>query len=270
MLLTERFPRLYPVSVACHRAARRIRQLARRRRQAKFDPSRTTPYLVARHSSIVMRRLVGVDMTLQRNKRRNLELAIATIDGRVLRPGEQLSLWSCVGRPTARRGYLPGLVLYSDHLAAEVGGGLCQLSNLLYWLVLHTPLEVLEHHRHGADMFPDSGRVLPFGSGATIFYNYLDLVFGNPTADDYRIKLWLTKHELCGEIWASRSPEATYHVRERGHRFLTVGGRLHRENWLYRRRVDRHTGAVLETTLIAHNLCPVLYEPAPEILARTG
>lgn len=267
MLLTERVPALYPVSVASHRAARRMRQLTDWRRHAHVDPTRATPHVVARHSSIVMRRLDGVDMTLQRNKRRNLELAIATIDGRVLRPGERLSLWTCVGKPTARRGYLAGLVLYSDHLAAEIGGGLCQLSNLLYWLVLHTPLEVLEHHHHGMDVFPDSGRVLPFGSGATVFYNYLDLVVANPTPDDYRINLWLTDDELCGEISASRLPDFTYHVKESGHRFLKVGGRLHRENWLHRQRVDRHTGDVLETTLIAHNLCPVLYEPPPDVLA---
>lgn len=267
-LLTERFPWLYPVSVECHRAARRMSRLARRTRHARIDPTVETPHLVARHSSIVLRRLAGVDMKLQENKRRNLELAVPTIDGRVLRPGEQLSLWTCVGKPSARRGYLPGLVLYSDHLATEVGGGLCQLSNLLYWLVLHSPLEVVEHHHHGVDVFPDSGRVLPFGSGATIFYNYLDLVVSNPTPDDYRLRLSLTPDELCGEIWASRLPADSYHVRESGHRFLMVDGRLCRENWLHRQRVDRRTGKVIDSTLIAHNLSPVLYEVDPQTLAE--
>ena len=48
------------------------------------------------------------------------------------------------------------------------GGGLCQLSNLIFWMTLHTPLEVKERHRHGYDVFPDSNRTQPFGSGAIV------------------------------------------------------------------------------------------------------
>lgn len=36
-----------------------------------------------------------------------------------------------------------------------VGGGLCQLANLLYWMSLHTPLEIAERHQHSFDPFPD-------------------------------------------------------------------------------------------------------------------
>ena len=45
----------------------------------------------------------------------------------------------------------------------SIGGGICQLANLLYWMALHTPLEVIERHHHSFDPFPDSGRTLPFG-----------------------------------------------------------------------------------------------------------
>lgn len=138
-------------------------------------------------------------MELQRNKARNLELALATIDRRVLGPGQELSFWRCVGEPNAQRGYLPGLVLVHGHMASSADGGLCQLSNLLHWLVLHSPLRVVEHHHHGFDPFPDSGRHVPFGSGATVFYNYVDLRFENPTSANYKIHLWLTDTELRGK-----------------------------------------------------------------------
>ena len=45
------------------------------------------------------------------------------------------------------------------------GGGLCQLSNLIYWMTLHTPLTITERYRHSYDVFPDSNRTQPFGSG---------------------------------------------------------------------------------------------------------
>jgi hypothetical protein len=166
MLLSERFPAVYPISVRAHRAERSARRLTQRGRWARVDPGVETPRRVTRHSSPVQRRLGQVDMVLQHNKATNLELAIPTLDGLVLRPGEEVSFWRAIGYPSARRGFLPGLVLVHGRMDRAVDGGLCQLANLLHWMVLHPPLEVTEHHHHGYDPFPDSGRVLPFGSGA--------------------------------------------------------------------------------------------------------
>jgi vancomycin resistance protein VanW len=217
---------------------------------------------------MLMRRLGDVDMQLQRNKVRNLRLAIATIDERVLRPGEELSFWRCVGDPTAPRGFLPGLVLVHGRMAADVGGGLCQLSNLLHWMVLHTSLRVVERHHHGYDPFPDSGRVVPFGSGATVFYNYVDFRFVNPGPETYRIRLWLTGEELRGQLWADELPPLRYHVRERGHRFVRSGGQIHRENSLVRTAVDRRTGRPVGHEIVMRNRCPVLYEPGPDVVVE--
>jgi len=213
-----------------------------------------------------MRRLGDVDIQLQRNKVQNLRSAIATIDGRVLHPGQELSFWRCIGNPTARRGYTTGLVLVHGRMSSAVGGGLCQLSNLLHWMVLHTGMRVVERHHHGYDPFPDSGRVVPFGSGATVFYNYVDLRFVNPGPESYRIRLWLTGEELRGELWADRLPPVKFHVRERDHRFLRSGGRVYRENRLVRTGVDRHSGGIVRQKLVAHNVSPVLYEPGPHVV----
>ena len=161
MLLSERFPALYPVSVAAHRLERRTRWSLSRPNHAAPDDAAVTAHRVVRHGSQLMRRLGDVDMQLQRNKVQNLRGAIATIDGRVLHPGQELSFWRCIGNPTARRGYTTGLVLVHGRMSSAVGGGLCQLSNLLHWMVLHTGMRVVERHHHGYDPFPDSGRVVP-------------------------------------------------------------------------------------------------------------
>jgi vancomycin resistance protein VanW len=70
-----------------------------------------------------------------------------------------------------------------------IGGGICQLSNLIHWMAIHSPLVVVERSNHSFDPFPDEGRVLPFGSGAAIFYNYVDLVLHNPTDRSFQLKL---------------------------------------------------------------------------------
>lgn len=223
---------------------------------------------MTRHASPVLRRLGDVDMALQRNKARNLEPAIPTLDGLVLRPGEEVSFGRAIGFPSAGRGFLPGLVLVHGRMSHAVRGGLCQLANLLHWMVLHSALEVVEHHHHGYDPFPDSGRVLPFGSGATVFYNYVDYRFRNPGPDTYRLRLRLDHERLHGELWSDRLPALTYHVEEEGHRFLKRDGLVYRQNRLYRVAVDRRTGDRVARELRAENCFPVLYPVDPARLAE--
>ena len=119
------------------------------------------PYSAASHKTPLMRRLRDVDMWMQENKVTNLRLASARVNGIVLRPGQTFSYWYLIGRPTARKGYLPGMLLRNGRAVAGVGGGLCQLSNLIFWMTLHTPLTVTERHRHGYDVFPDSDAARP-------------------------------------------------------------------------------------------------------------
>ena len=64
-------------------------------------------------------------MIYQHNKVTNLRLAIAHLVGLLIRPGQTFSIWYLVGRPTTRKGYLPGLVLNQGKITNGIGGGLC-------------------------------------------------------------------------------------------------------------------------------------------------
>jgi vancomycin resistance protein VanW len=141
-----------------------------------------------------------------------------------------------------------------------VGGGLCQLANLLYWMSLHTPLEIVERHHHSFDPFPDENRVLPFGSGAGVFYNYIDLRFFNPTDNTFQIKLWLTDDHLKGAIYSESPTPNTFHVFEKEHKFVFDNGRNYRENEIWRSVIDRRTGNTVREELIVHNFAEVKYE----------
>lgn len=173
--------------------------------------------VVFEHRSVILRKLAGVDMRLQENKRRNLELAVEHLNGMVIRQGETFSVWKNVGRPTRRKGYLEGLVLKQGQLSSGVGGGICQLGNLLFWMFAHSPLRVTERYRHGFDVFPDVGRKVPFGAGATLAYNYIDLQVVNESVDDYRVELWLDDEFLYGRLLCESPLEVEYRVEERNH-----------------------------------------------------
>jgi vancomycin resistance protein VanW len=116
---------------------------------------------------------------LYANKLANLRLAGARVGRFVVRPGETFSFWRAVGPPTARRGFLPGRNLIGGELKEDYGGGLCQLSGLLYHLALLSGLEIIERHNHSTDIYQDHERFTPLGADATVVYGYRDLMVRN-------------------------------------------------------------------------------------------
>lgn len=188
----------------------------------KFTHQKTNPsqlqHIIFRHQTPLFRKLANLDMWLQHNKVTNLRLAISKLDGTVLKPGEVFSFWRLVGKPTRRKGYTDGMVLHNGGFKPGVGGGLCQLSNLIYWMTLHTPLTVVERWRHSYDVFPDAERTQPFGSGATVAYNHIDLQIRNDIEQDFVLHIYLNEKYLVGE-WRSDKPvEQTYRIYKKEHK----------------------------------------------------
>lgn len=219
------------------------------------------PFGVFSHSTPLLRQLRNVDMWLQHNKVHNLRLAAKRLNGVILKPGQTFSFWRLVGKPTGRKGYLKGMVLVNGSVVPEVGGGLCQLSNLIYWMTLHTPLTVGERWRHNYDVFPDSNRTQPFGSGATVAYNYIDLQVRNDTSDIYQLLAWVADGSLHGEWRCDRPVGKRYQVYECGQRITHEwwGGYL-RHNVL-RRRIVGPDGRQIDDELVAENHAVMMYEP---------
>ena len=218
------------------------------------------PYSVFSHRSMMLRPLKDVQMYLQHNKVTNLRLAVGKIDGVAIRPGEKFSVWRLVGRPSKRKGYLPGLVIHNGHISEGTGGGLCQLGNLLYWMALHTDLDVTERWRHSFDVFPDVNRTVPFACGATLGYNYLDLEITNNTDDTYVVRLWQDGEYLHGEIMCGRRPGYTIEVYETDHEIRRQWwGGYTRHNRVWKRRTAGRGPP--EDILVCENPAVVMYEP---------
>lgn len=227
--------------------------------QTKGNPLQ---HCIFQHQTPLLRALKSVDMYLQHNKVTNLRLAAAKINGIVLHPGETFSFWRTVGAPTARKGYLEGLVLERGKIGKGIGGGLCQMGNLLYWMALHSPLTVTERWRHGYDVFPDEARTLPFGSGATLAYNYIDLQLRNDTQAPIQLLVWLSETHLLGEIRATELLSERYEVIENAHliRPEPQGG-YSRHNRIVRKVFDGVSSTLLREELVAENHALMMYKP---------
>lgn len=221
----------------------------------------TLPQVVFKHQTPLLRKLKDVDMWMQHNKVTNLGIALKNLDGLVLQPGETFSYWYAIGKPSKAKGYLPGMQLDQGRFKASTGGGLCQLSNLIFWMSMHTPLHIVERWRHSFDVFPDAGRTQPFGSGATCAWNYIDLQLKNESDQPFQLKIWLDDEYLNGEWRARYELPETYEVFESEHLFRQEYWGYTRHNRIARRIRNRHTGEIIREEPLVENHAIMMYNP---------
>lgn len=264
--LTERHPWLFPWAVRAHQVRRHVQWLRPGRTWAADHDSQHLTVRVKKHASLLMRELSEDEMVLQRNKVVNLRLASRRTDGLLIRPGETFSFNKVVGNCTRRKGYVEGMRLSNGDAISGVGGGICQLANLVHWMVLHSPLTIVERSEHSFDPFPDKGRVLPWGVGCSIVYNYVDLVFRNDTDTTFQLRTWVAERHLKGELRADRPVATSYSVEARDEEFVRMDGRVYRRNEIWRTTRDKRTGDVVADALVKRNHALVKYLPPPELV----
>lgn len=132
------------------------------------------------------------------------------------------------------------------------------MGNLLTWMFLHLPLEIVERYHHSMDTFPDSGRTIPFGSGATVMYNFLDVQIKNTLDQPIQLKIWVEDKYLKGRIVAPNHEQNKWTVEEKEHCFVYSNGQWFRYNQIW--RTEKQNGNLIDSNLIFENFAPVLYD----------
>lgn len=260
-LFCEISPFTYHLSAQKEIALRRLKNHRMRAAFARQKQQEKLPVCVYKHASLIRRRLGQVDMQLQENKAVNLALAAPKVSGVLIRPGQVFSFWELVGDLTKAAGYREGLVIAHGRPGRGIGGGMCQFTNLIHWMVLHTDLTIIEHHHHdGIDLFPDYGRVIPFGTGTSILYNYLDYRFRNDTPHTWQLITWVDGEYLRGELRCSERPGRVYHVQCRSEAFVQEADGVYRNNEIWRVAVDARTGERVSEELLRKNHARLAYE----------
>lgn len=250
---------------------RRLAWIFDNKRYAKCRESKDLAYHCFSHQTPLYRKLKDVDMWMQENKVENLKIALKQLEGLRIRPNETFSYWKTIGNPTKRKGYKPGMVIHNGQFSTGIGGGLCQLSNLIYWMAIHLPLEVNERYRHSFDVFPDVNRKQPFGTGATCLYNYRDLQLFNNTMGTYQLKIDIKGDFLVGEVRSNIKPSLRYEVYEKSHCITqSTWGAYIRHNEIYRRVYDLK-GELIDDEFVCENHGLMMYNPlleSPELLKK--
>lgn len=260
-LFCEISPLTYKISMEKGILLRNIQDLFSKEIIAKEKSNEKLPYTIYKHNSLIRRKLGNVNMELQENKAKNLSLAAPKINGIIIKPGETFSFWHLVKRCLEKDGYKEGLTISSGKPSKGIGGGMCQLSNLIHWMILHTDMEITEHHHHDQiDLFPDFKRVIPFGTGTSIMYNYLDYRFKNTTDLTYQLIIYLTDEYLCGELRADNRQNYKYHIIAEDVYFSKEKDGVYRNGKVYREKNDCKTGRQISRELIRVNHAKVCYD----------
>lgn len=111
------------------------------------------------------------------NRRHNIQVGVDSLDGVLIKPGEEFSLIDALGEIDGQHGYLQELVIKGNRTVPEYGGGLCQIGSTTFRAALWSGLPITARRNH-------SYRVSyyePAGMDATIYDPAPDMKFLNDT-----------------------------------------------------------------------------------------
>ena len=118
-----------------------------------------------------------------------------------------------------------------------------------------------EHHHHdGLDLFPDFNRQIPFGTGTSIVYNYLDYRVKNNTSRTYQLLVWVDGEYLRGELRADQEQPNSYHIYAKDEFFSREDGIVYRNGTVVRDTIDKLTGNHKQSEVIRTNHAKVMYD----------
>ncbi len=94
-----------------------------------------------------------------KNRLNNIELALKTLNGQCIQPGETFSFNSTIGQRTSERGYKMAGAFVDGLVTEELGGGICQVSTTLFNAVVKADLAIAERQPHSRPVgYVDEGK----------------------------------------------------------------------------------------------------------------
>jgi vancomycin resistance protein YoaR len=135
-----------------------------------------------------------------KNRRHNIKVGADSLNGLLIKPGEEFSLLKALGEIDGKHGYLPELVIKENKTIPEFGGGLCQVGTTIFRATFNSGLPVTQRRNH-------SYRVVyyePAGTDATIYDPAPDYRFVNDTSHHILIQTRIEGDDLIFDLWGTK------------------------------------------------------------------
>lgn len=261
-LFCEICPMTYAISLKKEIIKRHIRNILNGEHFSRKRSPQPMPAVIASYSGEMIKKGPGIDLQLQLNKAKNIELACSKINGLVIEPGESFSFWHYVGKTSRRNGFSEGRVIVNGKLISGTGGGLCNLANTLNLLVMHSPLTITEIHHHSDALAPDPDNIyIPYGAGTSVNYNFIDYRFRNDTDQAVQLRTWCDGSVLKAEFRSTGEFPYSYRIVDEDHHFhKEENGKFYRKSKIYRETIDKATNKVINRELKWDNRSEVMFD----------
>jgi vancomycin resistance protein YoaR len=174
--------------------------------------------------------------TARRNPKRekNIRLAVNSIDGTLLSPGETFSLKQTIGKLTQASGYRTAPVFIQAETVPGIGGGVSQVTGTLFNAAALAGLKIVEVHPHSRPV-----SYIPVGRDATFSYGAKNLKFTNQTRAPVYIAYSFHGRRLRATFYGRKKPGQKVTLRPRVQRLGL--GRINAQLF----RVVRQNGKVV-------------------------
>ena len=153
------------------------------------------PYQLSKFKDRMVNTKTGYPIEYQYNKVFNLKLASKKINKILIKPNETFSFYMSVKGADKKEKYKKGLTLVNGKIEFVEGGGMCQISNLLFQVFLNSPLTIVERHTHKIKDFPEPMEDALKGIDATLAEGFLDLKVRNDTQNSAKLMLGFTSKQ---------------------------------------------------------------------------
>lgn len=262
--LTERFPFLIPLRTW----QRRLFFYAAMRFDKNTYCKKTAPplsHIVCKTSAPLRNTETGFNMIYQENKIFNLKLAAKALNGLVIKPGETFSFCRAVKNADKKTPYRDGLVMMNGRLTPSYGGGLCQMTDLIFMLFLHSPLTVTERHGHKVKDFPDLGESgAPKGTDATVFEGWLDLKAKNTAPQSFQLCFEFSENTVTGFLLSDFPAAFDYEIANGRVFYEKKNGETLEHAEVIQKMLLRSTGELQSQRLLYTNVCKINYPVSME------
>ncbi len=134
------------------------------------------------------------------NKIHNIDNGVKKVEKIIIQPKEVFSFWKSVGKPNAKNNFKMGRNIINGAISEDIGGGLCQLSSIIYITALKTNLKIVERFNHSIDIYKEEDRFTPLGADATIVFGYKDLRIKNNYMFPIKFSFEISKNQIICKL----------------------------------------------------------------------
>lgn len=260
--LTQIFPFLLPIRLWQRNLFYRIGMYLDGNKYSKTKGD-SLPFEVCKEKTLMINENSGYDIIYQKNKVHNLKILSKTMNRILIYPHETFS-FCYLSRNAKKYGkYKDGLILIDNNIVTRRGGGICHLSNLLYYLFLMSPLTIVERHGHKVKSLPNPDKDTKEGIDATINEGWLDLRVRNDTDNIYQIVIGFDDIYMYGSILSNNELKIEYSIENENFKYIKNKDKIYESVSVIKITKDKNTKEIIGKEKLYDEVVEVKY-PIPK------